>query len=155
MVMFMLAKVLSFARFHTASDMNCPSLMNHPPVVTMYSREAGAGCRHAWQELTTSIGAISYLVVRTFEVVGPSRNLFRLIHSTQAKTRAETFMHILSAQFLCRIQVSPTSDGSGNVILSEDDWSVFRKLAGDPTRRQKLATAIKNFNTANRKGGGQ
>jgi len=129
--------------------------LNHPPVLALYSKEAGAGARHAWQESTTSIGAISYLVVRAFEVVGPSRNLFRLIHSTQVKTRAETFMHIPSAQFLCRVQERPTLDGSGNFILSEDDWSVFQKLAGNPNRRQKLADAIRSLNAAGRKRGGQ
>jgi len=126
--------------------------MNNHPVLALYSREAGAGSRHGWQESTTSVGAISYLVIHAFEVVGPSRNLFSLIHSTQAKTRAKTFMHIPSSQFLCRIQESPTFDGSGNVILSEDDWSCFRKLASD-LNCQKLATAIKDLNTANRKGG--
>ena len=128
-------------------------LINNTLVLTLYSKEAGAGSRHGWQESTTSVGAISYLIVHAFEVVGPSRNLFRLIHSTQGKTRAETFMHIPSAQFLCRIQENPALDSLGNVILSENDWSVFRKLAGDPNRRQKLATAIKNISTASRKGG--
>jgi len=85
----------------------------------LYSREAGAGSQHGWQELTTLVGAISYLVVHVFKVISPSHNLLSLIHSTQAKTRAKTFMHILSSQFLCRIQESPTLDGYGNVILSE------------------------------------
>ena len=129
-----------------------PSLMNHPPVLTFYSKEAGAGCRHAWQQSTTSIGAISYLVVHAFEVVGPSRNLFRLIHSTQVKARAETFMHIPSTQFLCRIQQQPTLDSAGNVVVSEDDWLVFRKLAGDASLCKKLAPAIKKLSTARRKG---
>lgn len=123
------------------------------PVLTLYSKEAGAGSRHAWQESTTSIGAISYLVVRAYEVVGPSRNLFRLIHSTQAKARAETFMHLPSAQFLCRIQQQPILDGSGNIIVSEDDWSVFRKLAGDAGLRKKPAVAIKKLSAAKRRGG--
>lgn len=139
---------------HTEWVVDRPSLTNHSPVLTFYSREAGAGCRHAWQESTTSIGAISYLVVRAFEVVGPSRNLFRLIHSTQARARAETFMHLPSTHFLCRIQQRPAVDGPGNVILSEDDWSVFQKLAGDGNRRRAVATAITKLNTANRKRGG-
>ena len=133
--------------------MDRPSLMDLPPVLTLYSKEAGAGSRHAWQESTTLIGAISYLVVRAFEVVGPSRNLFRLIHSTQVKARAETFMHIPSTQFLCRIQQQPILDSSGNVVVSDDDWLVFQKLAGDASLRKKLAAAIKKLSTAKRKGG--
>lgn len=138
------------------STVNCTLLTKHlPPVLTLYSKEAGAGSRHAWQESTTSIGAISYLIVHTFEIVGLLCNLFRLVHCAQAKTRAETFMHIPSTQFLCRIQKKPTSDNSGNVTLSNVDWTVFQKLTNSPAHRQKLATAIKNLNTASRKGGGQ
>jgi len=135
------------------STMTRPSLMNNPPVLTLYSKEAGAGSRHGWQESTTLVGAVSYLIVHAFEVVGPSRNLFRLIHSTQTKTRAKTFMHIPSTQFLCRTRGSPTLDSSGDVILSEVDWTGFRGLAGSPNHCQKLATAIRDLNTANRRGG--
>jgi len=57
-------------------------------------------------------------------------------------------VHIPSVQFLRRIQESPTLDGFGNVILSEDDWLIFQKLGSDNARRQMLATAIKNLNAA-------
>jgi len=69
----------------------------------------------------------------------------------QSKIRAETFVNIPSVQFLCRIQESPTLDGFGNVILSEDDRFVFRKLGSDNARRQMLVTAIENFNAAGRR----
>ena len=148
-----LAKVIGFVWphfWHIADGV----LLTTAPVLTFYSREAGAGARHAWQETTTSIGAISYLVVRAFEVVDQSRNLFRLIHSTQARTRAETFMHISSAQFLCRIQRQPTFDGAGNAVLDKDDWSIFQKLAS-AANRQKLEMAIKNINATGRRKGGR
>ena len=96
-----------------------------------------------------------YLVVRVFEVFGSNRNLFRLIHSVQVKTRAETFMRVRSTQFLCRIQTEPTLSSSRDVLLSEDDWSTFKKLAGDTNRRRTLATAVQNLNTAHRKRGNQ
>ena len=64
-------------------------------------------------------------------------------------------MHIPSTQFLCRIQKESILDNSRNVILSKDNWTVFQKLAGDPTHRQELAMAIKNLNaTAQKRGGG-
>jgi hypothetical protein len=120
----------------------------------LYSREAGAGCRHAWQESTTSIGAISYLVIRAFEVVGGlSHNLFRLIHSSRVKTRAETFIHLPSTQFLCKTQQQPGFNNRENINLSDDDWSVFKRIAGNSTLRQTLATAIKDLNTASRRRG--
>jgi len=122
--------------------------------LAFYSKEAGAGSRHAWQESTTSIGAISYLVVHAFEIAGPSRNLFRLVHFAQAHTRAETFIHIPSTQFLCRIQNEPNLDNSGNVILSDNDWTVFSGLAGNPDRRKMLEAAINALNTASRRGKG-
>ena len=93
----------------------------------------------------------SYLVIRAFEVVGPNRNLFRLIHSAQVKTRVMTFMHIPSTQFLCRIRNKPTSNSSGDVLLSEDDCSTFKRLAGDSNCRRLLATTVQNLNTASRR----
>ena len=63
-------------------------------------------------------------------------------------------MHILSIQFLCRIQDESNFDGSWNVTLSERDWStVSQKLASDPTRRQMLAMAIASLNVAGKKNG--
>ena len=150
--MRMLAKVLDFhALVDHPSPTDCPFSFN----IVLRGGWYGVPTRLASiDDLNRCRLKISYLVVRAFEVVGPSCNLFRLTHSAQAKTRAETFMHsIPSTQFLCRIQDESNLDGSGNDTSSERDWSVFQKLVGDPTRRQTLAAAMRSLNVASKKNG--
>jgi hypothetical protein len=96
-------------------------------VITFYSKEAGAGSRHAWQLSTTSISSLSYLVVHAYEGVG-NRNSFRSIHSTRANLRAYTFFHLPSTQFLCRTQNNPTVAASGMLSLSDNDWRTFKEM---------------------------
>jgi len=122
-------------------------------VLALYSREAGAGSKHAWQQSANSIGAISYLVVQAYEAPAPSRtNLFRSLLNSQATTRAErSFLHVPATQFLCRLQGPPTSTAPGKLVLSKDDWLVFQKVAGSSPLRENLAGAIKELNAATRK----
>jgi hypothetical protein len=121
-------------------------------VLALYSKEAGAGSRHAWQALTNSIGAISYLVVQTYEAPASGRtNQFRSLLNSQVTTRAErAFLHIPATQFLCQLQDLPISMTPGKLTLSEKDWLVFQKVAGSSTLRDNLAEAIKGLNTATR-----
>ena len=151
--MRMLAKVLDFhALVDHPSPTDCPFSFN----IVLRGGWYGVPTRLASiDDLNRCRLKISYLVVRAFEVVDPSCNLFRLTHSAQAKTRAETFMYIPSTQFLCRIQDESNLDGSGNVTLSERVWSVFQKLAGDPTRRETLAASMRSLNAASKKNGKQ
>jgi len=131
----------------------------HPPiadtlatVLALYSKEAGAGSRHAWQASTNSIGAISYLVVRAYEALASGRtNQFRSFLNSQTITRADwALLHILVTQCLCRLQDLPTYTTPGKLVLSEKDWLVFQKVAGSLALREKLAEAIKELNVATR-----
>ena len=119
-------------------------------VLALYSKEAGAGSKHAWQQLSYSIGAVSYLVIQAYEAVAPSRqNSFRSQPNSLITTRANrAFLHIPATQFLCKLQDPPTFAAPGKLVLSERDWLVFRRVAGSPALRERLAEAIKKLNAA-------
>jgi len=114
--------------------------------MTFYSKEAGAGSRHAWQLSTTSISSLSYVVVRAYEGIG-NRNSFRSIHSTRAKLQTYTFFHLPSTQFLCMTQDNPTTSPSGTLSLSSRDWRTFREMV---SYKKTLAIVIKDFNASMR-----
>ena len=121
-------------------------------VLALYSKEAGAGSKHAWQSSTNSIGAILYLVVRVYETTASGHtNEFRSLLNSQTVTRAGwAFLHIPATQFLCRLQDLPTFTTPGKLILAKKDWLVFQKVAGSLVLREKLAEAIKELNAAAR-----
>ena len=121
-------------------------------VLALYSKEPGAGSKHAWQALTNSIGAISYLVVQMYEATAPSRtNQFRSGLNSQIPTRAErAFLHVLATQFLCQLQDPLILAAPGKLALSEKDLLVFRKVAGTLALCDSLAEAIKELNAATR-----
>ena len=122
-------------------------------VLALYSREAGAGNKHAWQELTDSIGAISYLVVQAYEAPSSGHtNQFWSLLNSQVKAQADrAFLHVPATQFLCRLQDLPVPVVPGKLCLSAKDWLVFQKLAGSAPLREELAQAIKDLNGATRK----
>lgn len=131
----------------------CPPIADAlTTVLALYSKEAGAGSRHAWQSSTNSIGAISYLVVRVYEAPTSGRtNQFRSLLNSQTITRADrAFLHIPATQFLCRLQDPPAFTTPGKLVLSEKDWLVFQKVAGSLPLREKLAQAIKELNASAR-----
>ena len=121
-------------------------------VLALYSKEAGAGSKHAWQQFTNSIAAISYLVIQAYEAPASGRtNLFRSLPNSQVTTRADrAFLHVPATQFLCRLQDQPTSTTPGKLVLSERDWLVFQKVAGSLPLRENLANVIKELNAATR-----
>jgi len=121
-------------------------------VLALYSKEAGAGSKHAWQQSTNTIGAISYLVVQAYEAPAPGRtNIFRSQFNSQVTTRADrAFLHAPATQFLCQLQNPPTSTAPGKLVLSEKDWLVFQKVAGSSPLRENLAGAIKELSAATR-----
>ena len=118
-------------------------------VITFYSKEAGAGSKHAWQLSTTSISSLSYIAIRAYEVIG-NRNSFRSIHSAHAKLRALKFFHLPSTQFLCRTQDVPTTSSSGTLSLSEKDWRTFREMMNC---KKALAAVTKQLNALMRGSG--
>ena len=119
-------------------------------VLALYSKEAGAGSNHAWQQSANSIGAVSYLVVQAYEAPAPNRtNLFRAGLKSQNTTRAEkAFLHIPATQFLCRLKDLSPSIVHGKVVLSEEGWLVFQKVASTSPLCEKLADVIKQLNVA-------
>ena len=73
-------------------------------VMTFYSKEAGAGSKHAWQLSTTSISSLSYVVIQAYETLP-------------------------STQFLCKMQDYPTTSSSGTLLLSMSDCQrTFREM---------------------------
>lgn len=123
--------------------------------LAFYSKEAGAGTRHAWRESTTSIGAVSYAVEQAYEATGASRNQFRSLLNSQVKTHAgKAFLHAPATQFLCSLQDLPTPNVlGGKLTLSDADWLVFQKLAGTTLLREAPSKAIVGLNAAARKKG--
>jgi hypothetical protein len=123
--------------------------VNSTPVLACYSKEAGAGSRHAWQASTSAITALSYLVVQAFEGTTSPRNRFRSIHRGKTSIRAETFMHIPSSQFLCRLQEEVKPIDAQTILVGDKDWTAFQKLS---KCSQPLREAIKKLNGATRGG---
>jgi hypothetical protein len=114
-------------------------------VLTFYSKEAGSGTRHAWQASTSAISALSYLVVQAFEKTAPSR--FRSVHRSKAGIRADTFFHLPSNQFLCRLQGEVVYTDSQTILVADADWTAFQKLSKCSSA---LGSAIKGLNGATR-----
>ena len=115
-------------------------------VIAFYSKEAGAGSKHAWQLSTTSISSLSYPAVRGYEGIG-NRNSFRLIHSARSNLRAHTFFHLPSTQFLCRTQDNPTITTTGMWSLFDNDRRVFREMMNC---KEALTPLINQLNAAMR-----
>jgi len=117
-------------------------------VSAFYSKESGGGSRHAWQASTSAISALSYLVVQTFErMTQPSH--FRSVHRSKANIRAETYLHIPSVNFLCRLQEEVNFADLQTILVNEKDWATFQKLS---KCSQALGSAIKNLNGATKGG---
>jgi hypothetical protein len=117
-----------------------------PTVMAFYTKEAGAGSRHAWQLSTTSIASLSYIVVRAYEGIS-NCNSFWSIHSARANLLAHTLLHLSSTQFLCRTQVAPITSSPGILSLSDGDWCTFREMVNC---KKTLATVIQAFNVSMR-----
>jgi hypothetical protein len=123
--------------------------VNSALVLSCYSKEAGAGSRHAWQASTPAITALSYLVVQAFEGTTSPRNRFRSIHRSKTGIRAETFLHISSSQFLCRVQEEVKYIDTQTILVGDKDWTAFQKFS---KCSQSLGEAIKKLNGATRGG---
>ena len=130
----------------------CNAHINSLLVLACYSKEAGAGSRHAWQATTSAITALSYLVVQAFEGTTTTRNRFRSIHRSKASIRAETFLHIPSSHFLCRLQEEVKSVDAQTILVGDKDWTAFQKFH---KCSQPLGEAIKRLNGATRGGKGK
>jgi len=71
--------------------------------------------RHAWQASTSAITVLSYSVVQAFRGTTATRKRFWSIHRSKASIRVETFLHIPSSHFLCRLQEEVKSVNTDNL----------------------------------------
>jgi hypothetical protein len=123
-------------------------------VLTMYEKSTGKGAKHAWTSSSSSIGALSYLIVQCYQ---HTRNRqFRPMECVA--TRTTRFKHLPSAAFLCIIpQNSVRRSSSGrfmelqpgpfcdifNTVLSEKVavLAAVRSLLR-PSRKHRLDTDV-------------
>ena len=114
----------------------------------MYSQSGGKGSAHAWLSDSTNIGAISYLVVWTYEY-GYHRN-FRTVHHRNAVLHVGTFALLPSDQFLCTLAVTPTlSQDSRMLTLNDKHFQIFNELQGN---FQDILMAVKAIVAVRKKG---
>ncbi|KAK0197786.1 hypothetical protein F5146DRAFT_1016763, partial [Armillaria mellea] len=64
----------------------------------MYSKSAGKGANHSWVSSIESIGAVSYLVVQTYEHL--NQRTFQQVHHQFAPMGLSRIAHLLSNSFL-------------------------------------------------------
>ena len=74
---------------------------------------------------------------------------FCSVHCSKAGIRAETFLHIASAQFLCRLQEKVVFDDLQAIRVGRKDWTSFQKLSNCS---EALGEAIKELTGAVKRG---
>ena len=113
----------------------------------MYSQSGGKGSTHAWMSDSTNIGAISYLVVQTYEYAY-HRN-FRTVHQRNAVLHVGTYALLPSDRFLCILTVIPTlSQDRRTLTLDDTQIQVFGELQG---KLQDILRAVKAIVAARKK----
>ena len=114
----------------------------------MYSQSGGKGSAHPWLSDSTNIGAISYLVVQTYEY-GYHRN-FRTVHQRNAALHTGTYALLPSDQFLRTLVATPTlSQDNRTLTLDDKHLQIFNELRG---KLQDILMAIKAIVSARKKG---
>ena len=117
----------------------------------MYSQSGGKGSTHAWLSDSTNIGAISYLVVQTYEYAY-HRN-FRTVHQRNATLHVGTYALLPSDRFLRILTATPTLSQDGRTLTVEDTQiQVFNELRG---KLQDVLKAVKAIVAAQKKGRGK
>ena len=119
--------------------------------MAMYSQSGGKGSTHAWLSDSTSIGAISYLVVQIYEYAY-HRN-FRTVHQRNATLHVGMYALLPSDRFLCILTTTPTLSQDGRTLTVEDTQiQVFNELLG---KLQDILKAVKAIVAARKKGRGK
>ena len=119
----------------------------------MYSQSGGKGNTHAWLSDSTNIGAISYLVVQTYEYAY-HRN-FRTVHQRNAALHVPTYALLPSDRFLRILTAAPgpTFSQDGRMLnLNDTEIKVFNQLQA---KLQDILKAAKAIIGARRKGRGK
>ena len=119
--------------------------------MAMYSQSRGKGSTHAWLSDSTSIGAISYLVVQIYEYAY-HRN-FRTVHQRNATLHVGTYALLPSDRFLRILTATPTLSQDGRTLtVEETQIQVFNELRG---KLQDVLKAVKAIVAARKKGRGK
>jgi hypothetical protein len=117
----------------------------------MYSQSGGKGSTHAWLSNSTSIGAISYLIVQIYEYAY-HRN-FRTVHQRNATLHVGTYALLPSDRFLRILTATPTLSQDGRTLtIEETQIQVFNELWG---KLQDVLKAVKAIVAALKKGQGK
>ena len=117
----------------------------------MYSQSGGRGSAHAWLSDSTNIGAISYLVVQTYEY-GYHRN-FRTVHQRNAALHMGTYALLPSDLFLRTLVTTPTLSQNNRILTLDDKHlQIFNELRG---KLQEILMAVKAIVAARKKGRGR
>ena len=113
----------------------------------MYSQSGGKGSTHAWLSDSTNIGAISYLVVQTYEYA--YRRNFRTVHQRNATLHVATYALLPSDRFLRTLTTIPTLSQDGRTLTLDDtQFQIFNELQG---KLQELLRAVKAIVAARKK----
>jgi hypothetical protein len=116
----------------------------------MYSQSGGKGSMHAWLSDSTNIGAISYLVVQTYEYA--YHHNFRTVHQRNAALHVGTYVLLPSDRFLCTLTATPTLSQDGRTLTLDDtQLQIFNDLQG---KLQAISRAVKAIVAARKKGQG-
>ena len=107
----------------------------------MYSQSGGKGNGHAWLSDSTNTGAISYLVVQTYEYAY-HRN-FRTVHQRIATLHVGMFALLPSDRFLRALTATPPptrSQDGRTLTLDAAQFQIFNELRG---KLQDILRAVK------------
>ena len=119
--------------------------------MAMYSQSGGKGSTHAWLSDSTSIGAISYLVVQIYEYAYHCN--FRTVHQWNTTLHVGTYALLLSNWFLHILTATPTLSQDGHTLtIEETQIQVFNELWG---KLQDVLKAVKAIVAAQKKGQGK
>ena len=114
----------------------------------MYSQSGGKGSTHAWLSDSTNIGAISYLVVQTYEYAY-HRN-FWTVHQENAALHVGTYCLLPSDRFLRILTTTPTLSQDGRILNLDDmEIQVFNLLQA---KLQDVLKGVKAVVGARKKG---
>ena len=117
----------------------------------MYSQSGGKGSAHAWLSDSTNIGAISYLVVHTYEY-GYHRN-FRTLHQRNATLHVGTYALLPSDQFIHTLTATPTLSQDGQTsLMILTQLQIFNDLQEN---FQDILRAVKAIVAARKNGRGR
>ncbi|KAH7907094.1 hypothetical protein BJ138DRAFT_1015078, partial [Hygrophoropsis aurantiaca] len=119
-------------------------------VLAIYAQGGGKSAPHSWQPEVKSIGAVSYIAMQVYEHAFFQK--FRAIHQKTAFLQSFTFTHLMSDQFLWRLQdesISLTPDGR-TLDIGQLSFNVYTELC---KILPALLNAAKSLGGARRKAG--